>query len=212
MCPRCGSLGRHRTDWLFFARNPDLLAGRKKVLHVAPEESLKRCLRRLPEIDYLSADYDARNAMERMDITAIQYRDSSFDAVLCNHVLEHVVDDRRAMRELFRVLRPGGWALLQVPVDWEKPHTFEDPSIVDPRERQRAFGQFDHVRIYGRDYLERLEEAGFAVIVDDFVQRLSVGLVERYGLDGREVIFLGRKPCFPDDQRVSSPSLSGIDH
>ena len=146
MCPRCGSLGRHRTQWLYLAQRPELLAGPKEVLQgVAPERSLQHCLRRFPEIDYLSADYDAKTAMEQMDITDIHYSDSSFDVIICNHVLEHVSDDARALREMFRVLRPGGWALLQVPIDFDREHTFEDAGITDPRERERAFGQFDHV-------------------------------------------------------------------
>lgn len=192
MCPRCGSLGRHRTEWLYLTQHPDLLSGPKRVLHIAPEESLERCLRGLPGVDYLSADYDAKIAMERMDITDIRHPDSSFDVIVCNHVLEHVADDRRALSELYRVLRDDGWALLQVPIDEDRDATFEDPSITDPRERERVFGQYDHVRVYGRGYVERLEWAGFVVSVDDFVQRVSVEQVERYQLE-RELIHLGRK-------------------
>jgi len=131
------------------------------MLHVAPEIAIERQLRRIPELQYLTADLSSPTAMVKMDITDIQYPDASFDVIFCSHVLEHVPEDRKAMRELRRVLRPGGWALLEVPVRGEE--TFEHPSVTDPQERKRIYGQFDHVRIYGTDISMRLEEAGFSV-------------------------------------------------
>lgn len=131
--------------------------------------------------------------MERMDIMDIHYPDASFDAIVCNHVLEHVADDERALLELYRVLRPGGWALLQVPIDASKAETFEDPTVTDPRERERIFGQHDHVRIYGRDYVERLRAAGFSVRPDDFIDRVPQDFIEKYGLDKSEHVYLARK-------------------
>ncbi len=113
--------------------------------------------------------------------------------MVCNHVLEHVSDDRKAMREFFRILRPGGWALLQSPVDHRRPDTFEDPTVTDPRERKRVFGQYDHVRIYGRDYVRRLEETGFSVTLDTFVRELPESEVRRLGLDRDEEIYFCRK-------------------
>jgi SAM-dependent methyltransferase len=192
MCPRCGSLGRHRTEWFYLSQHPDLLSGPKRVLHVAPEESLERCLRRLPGVDYLSADFDAKTAMEHMDITDIQHPDSSFDVIICNHVLEHVADDRRALSELFRVLSDDGWALLQAPIDDDREATLEDTSITGPADRERVFGQYDHVRVYGRDYVGRLEAAGFVVSVDDVVRGVPEQQVELYQLEP-ELIHLGRK-------------------
>jgi len=124
-----------------------------------------------------------------MDITNIPYKDHSFDVVLCNHVLEHVVDDQKAMRELFRVLTPGGWAILNSPIDPRRAKTFEDPNITSPQDRERAFGQQDHVRIYGCDYRERLEKAGFKVKLDNYIRDLSIDLVEKYGLKGEKVYF-----------------------
>jgi ubiquinone/menaquinone biosynthesis C-methylase UbiE len=132
--------------------------------------------------------------MERMDITNIDYPDDSFDVVLCNHVLVYVEDDMRAMREIFRVLRSGGWALLQVPIDVDRERTFEDASVTDSRERHRVFGQYDHVRVYGRDYVPRLEQAGFDVSVDDFVTTLPASTIARNGLDTSEIVYLARKP------------------
>ena len=163
------------------------------MLHVAPESCFRHALRALPNISYLSADYDSATAMERMDITAIGHPDESFDVVICNHVLEHVSDDRRAMRELLRILRPGGWAMLQVPLDPSREATLEDPRIVDPRERRRAFGQYDHVRLYGRDYPERLRSQGFKVAPDRFVEELPRQTVEELGLDVEETIYVARR-------------------
>lgn len=182
-----------RVDWLFLTGRTDLLDGGKRLLHVAPEVCFRRSLERLPNITYLSADYDSALAMERMDIMNIEYPDESFDVVLCNHVLEHVADDGQAMREIFRVLRSGGWSLLQVPLDPSREHTFEDPSVTDPRERQRVFGQYDHVRIYGRDYPRRLEQEGFEVTVDEFAKDLPRAMIDELGLDTAETIYLARK-------------------
>lgn len=161
-CPRCGALERHRLVWLYFQRRTDLFDGRpKRVLHVAPELCLQPRLRRRLGSGYLTADLESPRAAVRMDVTDIRYPDESFDVVFCSHVLEHVPDDRRAMREFFRVLKGGGWAILLVPITAAA--TFEDPAVTDPAERLRLFGQEDHVRRYGPDYVDRLREAGFAV-------------------------------------------------
>ena len=150
-----------------------MTAAHKKMLHVAPEEQLSRLFGSALGIDYLSADLLSSNAMIRMDIMDIQYPDETFDVIYCSHVLEHVSDDRKAMRELHRVLRTGGWAILQVPISTAEV-TFEDPKITRPKERERAFGQFDHVRRYGADYKDRLEDAGFSVEVDGFVRDRTI--------------------------------------
>jgi SAM-dependent methyltransferase len=147
----------------------------------------------LPNVSYISGDYDSALAMETIDITDIHYPDESFDAIVCNHVLEHVVDDRTALREMYRVLKPGGWALLQSPVDSTREETFEDPEITDSRERERLFGQYDHVRIYGRDYSTRLTEVGFELLENRYAERLAPPEVERFGLEINEVIYFCRK-------------------
>jgi len=128
-----------------------------------------------------------------MDLTDIPYPDGFFDAVYCSHVLEHIPDDQRAMKELCRVLSVSGWAILQVPLDLNREKTFEDDSIQPPDERERAFGQFDHVRVYGKDYITRLEEAGFKVMVEDFVCRFTENEVHRLGLDPTERIYFCTK-------------------
>jgi SAM-dependent methyltransferase len=181
-CPRCGSLERHRLLWLFLREKTNLFHDRLKVLSVSPEFLFQRVLARLPNLDYWSVDLESPLAFERMDITAMRFGDGEFDVVLCNHVLEHVPDDRRAMEELCRVLKPGGWAIVQTPVDPRLEKTFEDPSVVSPRERARLFRQVDHVRIYGRDYPERLRQAGFTVRLVDYVGGMDPERVLRYGL------------------------------
>lgn len=163
-CPYCKSLERHRLYMLFFKRETNLFSPpQKKMLHVAPEPIFMLKFKKSKNIDYLSADLYDSNAMVKMDITDIQYPDNSFNVIYCSHVLEHVMDDKKAMSEFLRVLKPNGWALLQVPILEEK--TMEDPTITDPQERLRVFGQHDHVRRYGRDYKDRLEETGFNVKV-----------------------------------------------
>lgn len=164
LCMRCNSLERHRLLWLYLNRKTDLFDGKpKQVLHVAPEPCLEGKFRQRLGAGYTTADLFNPRAMVRMDIMDIRFPDASFDVIYCSHVLEHVADDRKAIREFRRVLKRDGWAILLVPVLGEK--TFEDPSIVDPEERVRAYGQEDHVRLYGPDYVDRLRDAGFTVEV-----------------------------------------------
>jgi SAM-dependent methyltransferase len=181
MCPNCNSLERHRLLWLYLSRKTDLFDGKpKKMLHVAPEQCLEPKFKELLGDSYLTADLFNPRAMIKMDITDINYGDQSFDVIYCSHVLEHVLDDKKAMREFFRVLKNDGWAILLAPISAEK--TLEDPAIVEPEERLKIFGQEDHVRLYGPDYADRLREAGFKVKitgVDDLVQE---GEATRMGL------------------------------
>ena len=191
-CPICGSLERHRLMYLYMTRKTDLFNGRrKKMLHVAPEPELSQWFQKTEYIDYLSADLSNPRAMVRMDISDIQYRDNTFDVIYCSHVLEHVPDDRKAMREFWRVLKIGGWAILQVPITSDV--TFEDPTVTSPEERERLFGQHDHVRRYGPDYRDRLVDVGFSVTVDGFVRELDERTISRYGLMRSEDVYFCRK-------------------
>jgi len=163
-CPNCGALERHRLDWLFLERKTNLLDGsHKRLLHVAPERVLKEKFAKLNYIEYISIDLKQFGVMVTADVTRLPFRDNSFDVIYCSHVLEHVPDDRAAMAELFRVLRPSGWGLIQVPISSKR--TFEDFTITNPIDRARVFGRYDHVRRYGLDYADRLREAGFKVTV-----------------------------------------------
>jgi SAM-dependent methyltransferase len=191
-CPRCGAWERHRALRLFLERRTNLFTGHLRVLHVAPEHTLQKTLGALPNLDYVSADLSSPLASVKMDVREIPYGDGWFDVVLCNHVLEHVPEDALAMKELFRVLKPAGWAILQVPIKLEV--TFEDPAVVSPEERERVFGQRDHVRIYGRDYVDRLEGAGFRVTAVRWAKELGEEESTRFGLEPEEEIFF----CTPE--------------
>ncbi|HID34622.1 MAG TPA: SAM-dependent methyltransferase [Anaerolineae bacterium] len=195
-CPICGSTERERLVRLFIRHRTDLLQRPARLLHVAPEPQLGRILQTAPMLDYLSADLYAEDVMVTMDITDIQYPEASFDAIICNHVLEHVPDDERAMRELHRVLKLGGWAILQVPYSERIAISVEDPAITTPEDRARAFGQEDHVRIYAKaDYLARLTRAGFRVApLHWWEEGAEFGNPDnRYGLMPRETLFVCRK-------------------
>jgi SAM-dependent methyltransferase len=163
-CPRCGALERHRLFWLYVSRRTNLFDGKpKKMLHVAPEACFESKLKRVLGDGYLTADLLNPAAMMKMDITRIEFPPESFDVIYCSHVLEHVPDDQKAMREFHRTLKRGGWAVLTVPI--MVACTYEDPTITSPAERLKVFGQEDHVRLYGQDYADRLRKAGFRVEV-----------------------------------------------
>jgi SAM-dependent methyltransferase len=181
-CPRCGALERHRLLWLYLTERTNLLSSKCSLLHFAPERAYARLLKPGPDLRYVTADLDSPLAVDKVDIMDMPYADGSFDAVLCNHVLEHVDDDRLAMREIRRVLRPGGWAILMTPIDGTRATTLEDPAITTRADRHRVFGQSDHVRLYGRDFATRVAEAGFAVRTDRYVEQLDPELVSRCGL------------------------------
>ena len=185
-CPNCGALERHRLFWLFLQRESDILSRPGSILHIAPEEALSSALRRCPDVEYLSGDLTSGRAMEVMDITALPCDDARFDVVICNHVLEHVPDDGRAMAEMRRVLKPDGYALMQHPIDTALPTTYENWEATTPDARMREFDQEDHVRIYGMDFGDRLASVGFQVSCRRYIDELSDNERERYALrDGR---------------------------
>ncbi len=160
-CPVCKSTDRERLLYLYLSNKTKFFTEQIKLLHVAPEPALSAVIEKHSNIDYLTADLYSESAMVKMDITEIDYPDKSFDVIICNHVLEHIIDDSKAMSELYRVLKSGGWGILQVPMSLSLAKTYEDFSITDPAEREQVFGQSDHVRIYAIDYLDRLKESGF---------------------------------------------------
>jgi SAM-dependent methyltransferase len=188
-CPYCRLEPRHRLLWLYLQQRTDFFDGRpKKMLHVAPEPYLEIVFRKIRNIDYTTADLMDPWVDVKMDVTDIQYPDGSFDVVYCSHVLEHVPDDRKAMREFRRILRPGGWAIILVPINAEK--TIEDPSITDPQERLRLFNQEDHVRKYGPDYTDRLIEAGFTVDVAQVADLAGAAEAERMAIASKTSGFI----------------------
>lgn len=193
-CPRCDSLERHRLLWIYLRDKTTFFEEHLKVLDIAPMRFFQNKCKSLKNIDYISADISSPLAMLKIDITNIPLPDNHFDCVLCSHVLEHVLDDQKAMCELFRILKPGGWAILNSPVDLNRDKTFENPNVVLPEERESVFGQMDHVRIYGKDYKNRLEHVGFVVKVDDYAGLLADDVANKYGLMKNESIYLCTKP------------------
>ena len=192
-CPVCSSMQRHRLAWLFFLQKTNLFdCNRKRMLHLAPEVALKPRLKCIPNMDYWTADLQDHKCIVIMDITDIQYPDNTFDIVFCSHVLEHIPDDRKAMRELARVLKPEGWAVFMVPLNAQQT-TEEDPSITNPAERERLFWQHDHVRLYGPDFKDRLEKEGFKVTVIKPSQIASAEDCMRMGLPIQDSIFFCMK-------------------
>ena len=188
-CPGCGSLKRHRLIWLYLKEHTNFFSARLKVLHFAPEYLFQKTFEKMPNLDYFSADWASPRSRIKMDIRNITFEDNTFDVILTNHVLEHIPEDRKAMRELHRVLKPDGFAILQSPVNRNLATTYEDPSITSPADRKRVFGQEDHVRIYGLDYKDRLEECGFNVNADPFVQQLGPERIQQYVLPANEPIY-----------------------
>jgi SAM-dependent methyltransferase len=194
LCPNCLSLERHRLMWVFLEQRSPFFKTRMKVLHIAPEACFIQRFEKLHGDGYITADIESPLAKVKMDIHAIPFSENTFDAVFCNHVLEHVKDDIVAMGEIRRVLKPGGFAIMQVPFFNPVPDiTFEDNSITDPRERERIFGQDDHVRRYGRDYPQRIAASGLKAIEDDFVNTLSEDVRKKFGLVKGEIIYRGEK-------------------
>ncbi|MBN1326332.1 MAG: class I SAM-dependent methyltransferase, partial [Candidatus Cloacimonetes bacterium] len=168
LCPRCLSLERHRVVWIFLKEKTDFFQVRRNVLHIAPEQCFYGRFRKLKNLTYLTADLESPLADVKMDIRNMPFADNSFDFIICNHVLEHIDDDKKAIKEIYRILKKGGYALLQVPIDRNRKETLEDDSITDPLEREKLFWDKEHVRLYGLDYPKRLEQAGFKVVEDNF--------------------------------------------
>jgi SAM-dependent methyltransferase len=189
ICPGCGAHERHRALALYLRERTDLGERPQRLLHFAPEHALDRVLAGLPGLDRVTADLAQGAADLQIDITDIALDDASFDAILCSHVLEHVEDDRRAMRELMRVLRPGGWALVLVPLDLDRETTLEDPAVTTPEQRVAAYWQADHVRLYSLEIADRLRDAGFSVRVERLADELPPEAVRRHGLVRPDVMF-----------------------
>lgn len=194
LCPNCLSLERHRLIWLYLKERTGFFARKQPVLHIAPEGCFIRRFEDIHQDQYITADIESPLAKVKMDIHRMPFKDNSFDAVLCNHVLEHVTDDIRAMKEIARVLKPGGFAILQVPFFHPVPDkTVSDPSITDRKMREELFGQDDHVRKYGKDYPRRIEQAGLKAVEDDFVNTRTDEQRQKFGLVKGEIIYRAEK-------------------
>jgi SAM-dependent methyltransferase len=188
LSPSTLSLERHRLLWLYLVNETDFFTQPHKVLHFAPEQAFYKRFKKLDNIEYTTTDLNSPLAEVKADICNLPFEDNSFDVILCNHVLEHIPDDTKAMQELYRVMKPSGWGIFQIPQDLKREKTFEDNAITDKKERARIFGQYDHVRIYGRDYFDKLRDVGFTVEEVDYTQTLPVEEVEKYRLAKGEII------------------------
>ena len=193
LSPSTLSLERHRLLWLYLKNETDLFTAHQKLLHFAPEQAFYKRFKKLKNLEYTTSDLNSPLADVKADICNLPFEDHQFDVILCNHVLEHIPNDTKAMQELYRVLKPGGWGIFQIPQDLKRERTFEDNSITDKKERTKIFGQYDHVRIYGRDYFDKLRAVGFTVNEVDYTTVLPKEEVEKYRLAKGELIPLVKK-------------------
>ncbi len=192
LCPGSLTLERHRLMWLYLKEKTNFFTKEHRVLHVAPEICFIPLFEKMKNLDYTTADLDSPWAKIKMDLHHIPFADHTFDVIFCNHVMEHVEDDIQCMRELYRVLKPGGWAIIQSPV-YAIAQTYENPLLTHPVEREIAFGQRDHVRKYGKDYGKRLQSAGFTVKEDDYVKHFTPQQIRWYALMEDEIIYFCEK-------------------
>ncbi|SHI35548.1 Methyltransferase domain-containing protein [Mesonia phycicola] len=194
LSPSALSLERHRLLWLYLKNKTDFFTSKKSVLHFAPEQAFYKRFRKLPNLNYTTTDLNSPLADVKADICNLPFKDNQYDFILCNHVLEHIPDDTKAMQELYRVLKPGGTAILQIPQDLSRATTFEDDSITDEKERAKIFGQYDHVRIYGRDYFDKLRSIGFKVIEENYTKSLTNEEIDKFRINKEEIIPVCIKP------------------
>lgn len=193
LSPSTLSLERHRLLWLYIKNETDFFSAEKKVLHFAPEQCFLKRFRKLKNLAYTTTDLLSPIADVKADICNLPFQDNTYDVIFCNHVLEHIPDDTKAMQELYRVMKVGGMGIFQIPQDLNRETTFEDNSITDKKERAKIFGQYDHVRVYGRDYFDKLRGIGFKVEEVDYTAILSAEAIETYCLAKGEIIPVVRK-------------------
>ena len=209
LSPSTLSLERHRLLWLFLQQETDFFQPKfdssskillrdyskdketgsvLKVLHIAPEQCFLDIFRKQQNLAYITSDLESPIADVKADICNLPFKNNSFDVVFCNHVLEHIPNDTKAMQELYRILKPNGMGIFQIPQDLSREKTFEDNSIIDKKERAKIFGQYDHVRIYGRDYFDKLRSIGFTVDEIEYTQKITSEQLDRFCLTKGEIL------------------------
>lgn len=190
LSPSTLSLERHRLMWLFLRDETIFFTSEKKlkVLHIAPEQCFLNIFKKQKNLDYTTSDLESPIADVKADICNLPFKDNSFDIIFCNHVLEHISDDTKAMKELYRVMKSGGFGVFQIPQDINRKKTFEDNSITDPKERTKIFGQYDHVRVYGLDYFDKLRSIGFKVDEVDYTKKITEKNTEQFALMKGEIL------------------------
>jgi SAM-dependent methyltransferase len=200
ICPRCQSTDRDRLVFLYLKDKTSFFTENMSVLHVAPEPSLYKVFSKMKNLNYIAGTkyqegFYYNDKLPSIDLTNLPYENNQFDFVIANHVLEHIENDKKAMTEIFRVLKPGGQAILQVPISLKLTTTYEDPDIKTEKEREEHFGQFDHVRLYGTDYKDKLEKAGFKVLkIKPDTEEWPMSNVEKFALNKNEYLYIGKKP------------------
>ena len=190
LAPGTLSLERHRLFWLYLKNETDFFSSSKKIkiLHFAPEQAFYNRFKKIKHLEYITTDLNSPLAAVKADICKLPFKDNEFDYIFCNHVLEHIQDDTKAMKELYRVMKKGGMGVFQIPQDLDRESTFEDNSITNRKERAKIFGQYDHVRVYGRDYFEKLRSVGFKVKEIAYSKEISTDLSDRYRLMKGEIL------------------------
>ena len=188
LSPSTLSLERHRLLWLYLKIETDFFSAQSKVLHFAPEQCFLKRFRNMKNLDYTTTDLESPIADVKADICDLPFEDNTYDVIFCNHVLEHIPDDKRAMQELYRVMKRGGYGIFQIPQDLSREVTYENDDITDKKKRAEIFGQYDHVRVYGRDYFDKLRAVGFKVKEVDFTNYFSEEAITQFCLAKGEII------------------------
>lgn len=194
LCPYDLTLERHRLMWLYLRDfSTFFTAPFLDVLHMAPEQCFLPIFKKQANLNYVTADIESPIADMHFDLHQIPLEDNRFDVVFCNHVMEHVDDPRQCMRELFRVMKPGGWAIMQVPQDMNREITYEDPTVVTPEDREKHFWQKDHVRLFGKDYPDYLRSAGFEVEEFWLKDHMDAKTFDRFRISSDEILYIAKK-------------------
>lgn len=194
LCPYDLTLERHRLMWLYLRDQSNFFSAQHlDVLHIAPEQCFHGKFKIQKNLNYVTGDLVSPLADLHFDLHSIPLEENAFDVIFCNHVLEHVDDAMQCMRELYRVMKPGGWGIMQVPQDFSRDTTYEDASIISPEDREKHFWQKDHVRLFGKDYPQWLEKAGFTVEKFDKESKYDAKMIERYRLQQKEILYIVRK-------------------
>ena len=181
LCPGTFSLERHRLLWLYLKKETDFFNSNNKILHFAPEQCFHKFFKSFFK-NYTTTDLNSPIVDIKADICNLPFNDNSFDYILCNHVLEHIYDDEKAMKEIYRVLNKNGIAILQVPIDINSNLTREGRDIDNKQDRNKLFGQYDHLRMYGLDYFKKLKNIGFKVKNENYLSNISQDEKDKYSL------------------------------
>jgi len=193
LCPYDLTLERHRLMWLYLKDHSNFMTDKLDVLHIAPEQCFHSRFKEQSNLKYLTGDLESPIADMHFDLHSIPLEENRFDVVFCNHVLEHVEDALQCMKELYRVMKPGGWGIMQVPQDITRKETYEDASITSPEDREKHYWQKDHVRLFGLDYPEWLKKAGFTVKEFKPTENYTKEQISRYRLQEGEVLYIVSK-------------------